>query len=59
MITEADLYCMGMESDTAYKHMEQLCWLLGYPFPPRLPAADTTKRDAMPDPFKEYANECA
>lgn len=30
----ADLYDMAMESDTAYKHMERLCELLGVTFPP-------------------------
>lgn len=56
MITEADLYCMCMESDTAYRHARELCAALGYPFPPRLPKPDTSKRDALPDPFKEEAH---
>lgn len=33
-MTPSDLYRMGMESDTAYKHMSELCELLGVPYPP-------------------------
>lgn len=29
------LYCIGMESDAAYKNMEPLCKLCGVQFPPR------------------------
>jgi hypothetical protein len=49
MMTESDLYCMAMESQTAYRHMEELCYRLGYEFPPRLeyPAV----REALADPF--------
>jgi len=52
-MTESDLYCMAMESDIAHKHMRELCARLGYPFPPRLNPPDTTKRDALPDPFEK------
>lgn len=33
-MTPSDLYSMGMESDTAHKHMAELCKLLGVPYPP-------------------------
>jgi len=33
-MTPADLYSIAMESDTAYRHMETLCKLLGTSFPP-------------------------
>lgn len=51
MITESSLYCMAMESDTAYRLMPQLCELLGYPFPPRLEQPVSEKRETTPDPF--------
>lgn len=35
MITASDLYAIGMESDTAYRLMPELCALLGVPFPPQ------------------------
>ncbi len=35
MITASDLYAIGMESDTAYRLMEQLCTQLGMPYPPQ------------------------
>lgn len=35
MITEADLYAMGMESPTAWAKMEELCKALGIQFPPQ------------------------
>jgi hypothetical protein len=28
------LYCMGMESETAWKHMQALCEKLGVTYPP-------------------------
>lgn len=34
MITENDLYAMGMESPTAWHKMQELCALAGVPFPP-------------------------
>ncbi len=52
-MTESDLYCIGMESETAYLLMPELCARLGYPFPPRLTPPDTAKRDALPDPFQK------
>lgn len=56
MMTESDLYCMAMESQTAYRHMEELCQRLGYPFPPRLdPPAP---REALADPFDRCAATC-
>lgn len=55
MLTESDLYVIGMESDTAYKLMEEICAALGHPFPPRMEQQDTAKRDAIPDPFLETA----
>lgn len=33
--TEADLYAMAMESETAHEHMEYLCDALGVNFPPQ------------------------
>lgn len=56
MMTESDLYCMAMESQTAYRHMEELCHRLGYEFPPRLeyPAV----REALADPFDRCAATC-
>jgi hypothetical protein len=35
-MTPSDLYSMAMESDTAYRLMEQLCKLLGVAFPPQM-----------------------
>jgi hypothetical protein len=29
------LYCMGMESETAWKHMQALCEKLGVNYPPK------------------------
>ena len=40
-MTVSDLYCMAMESSTAYQHMERLCALLGVAFPPE--QDDTTE----------------
>jgi hypothetical protein len=36
VITASDLYAIGMESDTAYSLMPELCALLEMPFPPQL-----------------------
>lgn len=58
-ITEDLLYCMAMESDTAHKHMRELCAALGMPFPPRLTPPDTAVRDAMADPFLETTESAA
>ena len=55
MITPADLYCMAMESDTAYRLMPQLCQQLGVSMESvKKPddEAQRIKRDLMPDPFK-------
>ena len=52
MITESDLYAMGMESETAEKLMRQLCEAFGYDYPPEL-RQDKAKRDAMADPLTE------
>jgi hypothetical protein len=35
MITEDDLYAIGMESPHAWHKMRELCAALGLPFPPR------------------------
>jgi len=34
MITEDDLYAIGMESQHAWHKMEELCKALGLPYPP-------------------------
>lgn len=52
MITESDLYAIGMESETADKLMRQLCERLGFIYPPEL-RQDKAKRDAMADPLTE------
>ena len=50
MLTESDLFAMAMESETAHKHMEYLCAVLGFNFPPQLePRAPST----MADPFQK------
>ena len=51
-ITESDLYAIGMESETAYRLMRELCERLGITYPPEL-RQDTAKRDAMADPLTE------
>ena len=51
MMTESDLYCMAMESETAYRHMEEICKRLGYQFPPRL--EQKARHCALPDTFLE------
>lgn len=48
-MTESDLYCMAMESETAHKHTRELCARLGYPFPPRL---NPTPPSAMRCPIR-------
>jgi len=35
MITENDLYAIGMESPTAWVKMEELCKALNIPYPPQ------------------------
>ena len=40
MITEYDLYAMGMESPTAWHKMKELCEALGFPYPPQAPKKD-------------------
>ncbi len=54
-ITSDDLYCMGMESDVAYRLMPQLCAALGVAFPPELSDArqQQARRDALPDPLTQ------
>lgn len=32
---EADLYCIGMQSEVAYKRMPAICKAMGVNFPPR------------------------
>lgn len=60
MITAADLYCMAMESDTAYRLMPQLCQQLGIQIEfVKKPSneAGQNKRNAMPDPFSMGMSE--
>lgn len=45
MITENDLYAMGMESPTAWAKMEELCKALGIQYPPQY-----TKEKAISEP---------
>ena len=52
MITESDLYAIGMESPTGWHLMRELCERLGIQYPPEY-HRDTAKRDAMPDPLTE------
>jgi len=51
MITEQDLFCMGMESETADKLMPQLCEALGYEYPPSNMPPVNEKRERMEDPL--------
>ena len=51
MITTSDLYAMGMESNTAYRLMPELCKLLGMPFPPA-----TSEQPKEKEHDKEFAN---
>jgi len=39
-MTESDLYAIGMESETAYKFMRELCEQFGIDFPPQLKEND-------------------
>jgi hypothetical protein len=49
MLTESDLHAMAMESETAYQHMQELCYVLGFNFPPKLePRAPSTMADPIP-----------
>ena len=34
-MTHSDLFCMAMESATAYKNMEIICKALGVDYPPK------------------------
>lgn len=55
-ITGADLYCMAMESETAYKLMPQLCKQLGIPLETvKQPVneAKQARREALADPILE------
>jgi len=45
MITENDLYAIGMESPTAWLKMEELCKALGIQYPPQY-----TKEKAISEP---------
>jgi hypothetical protein len=50
MLTESDLHAMAMESETAYQHMQELCAVLGFNFPPQLePRAPSTMADPIPE----------
>jgi hypothetical protein len=33
-VSQADIFSIGMESDTAYRLMQELCKLLDVPYPP-------------------------
>jgi hypothetical protein len=46
MITEDDLYAMGMESPTAWQKMQELCALAGVQFPPQ-PQKNTSTQKAQ------------
>ena len=53
-ITSADLYCMGMESEAAYRLMPQFCAALGIDYPPQLSRRELSEAaQAFPDPFTE------
>ena len=53
-ITSEDLYCMGMESETAYRLMPQLCAALGIDYPPQLSLRELSEAaEAFADPFSE------
>ena len=54
LVTSEDLYCMGMESETAYRLMPYLCAALGIAFPPQLSRRELSEAaEAFPDPFQE------
>lgn len=56
MITATDLYCMAMESETAYRLMPKLCKQLCISLDQVKQPFDedgNIKRDLMPDPFQE------
>ena len=54
IITSADLYCLGMESETAYRLMPQLCAALGVDYPPQLSRRELSEAaQAFGDPFTE------
>ena len=50
-MTEEDLYAIGMESPTASGLMEELCWRLGFKFPPRM-----TTKPPKDENLKEFAD---
>lgn len=52
MITESDLYAIGMESETADHLMRELCERLGFDYPPEH-RQDNANREAMADPLLE------
>jgi len=52
VIAAADLYAMGMESDTAYRLMPELCKLLGMPYP----TANPTPTPKEEEYDQEFAN---
>ena len=53
-ITSEELYCMGMESETAYRLMRYLCAELGIDYPPQLSRRELSEAaEAFPDPFTE------
>jgi hypothetical protein len=50
VITETDLYALGMESPTAWHLMPELCEKLGIAFPPE--NREPPRLREMADPFK-------
>lgn len=52
MITEADLYYMGQESEEAHKHMRELCLATGHRYPPQ-PEPHSNWRNQLPDPLTQ------
>lgn len=51
MITESDLYAIGMESQTGWRLMRELCERLGIQYPPEH-KQDSARREAMADPLE-------
>jgi len=53
-VTSEDLYCMGMDSPTAYRLMPELCAALCIDYPPQLSPRELSEAaQAFPDPFTE------
>jgi hypothetical protein len=52
VITESDLYSIGMESQTAWQLMPQLCEALGIEYQPQHVQPTNEQRELMQDPFE-------